>query len=469
MIKHRLNDVKRRGLMYLMGLSLLGVLIVSCDDDFNEWEQPGVDKLYVTGPRASWTDSTATYSVATGSVSWSITGPATLSATSGEEVTVTFNGTGDVQLTVSGTGLQGRADISVSSVSASFEISYGVSGVIGDGGSDNVIFTFPAPLKAAPTLYFLSTADTSVMNYPEWAFRSGGAGESTSLTLTSVGGDMSKFQATYNAGTGPAQGQIEARLDGVELIDAYGAGELDSVFVALHTIDIVAPIGLGGSLDTNGPVKDSTEVTVTVEFNEAVRSATADADGGYGSVFIDLSYSDGSGLAVTDTLKATDDPAIWSLMTTTNGEGDGTLDISVDLSQFVDLAGNALSAGGGTYNDAVVIDNTAATAGGTASSTDNSRIDVVVDNPGDNGGEVWIALQYVGIYNDDDELTGVEAPDAPILASQFDDGVKGSGSLVVETMVGSDEITMFDVYFIHTDEAGNVSAISGASTVDVVP
>jgi hypothetical protein len=185
---------------------------------------------------------------------------------------------------------------------------------------------------------------------------------------------------------------------------------------------------------------DGTDVTLTVTFNEAVR-AIAKGEGGTGVVTVGLAYSDMSGATVTDTLTATDDPSVWELVHTTNGTGDGLLNATIDPALIVDLAGNAISFPVGVGTLSVTIDNTAAVAGGTVVDLGDHILQIATDN----GDDKWLVLE-----------SGADAP----TVGDFDGASQGDDQIVV---VPGD----YDVYFIHVDAAGNVSAIDGPNAVTI--
>jgi hypothetical protein len=190
-----------------------------------------------------------------------------------------------------------------------------------------------------------------------------------------------------------------------------------------------------------GVANDDTDVALTITFNEAVRPI-AKGEGGSGVITVDVAYSDLVG-SVTDTLTATDDPAVWQLLRTVSGGSNGSLDVTVDPAQMIDLAGNVVTFPVGADVVSLNIDNTAAVAGGTPSDFGNHILQIVTAN----GDDKWLVLE-----SDPD----VDAP----TVGDFDDAMQGDDHVVVAP--GD-----YDVYFINVDAAGNVSAIDGPNAVTI--
>jgi hypothetical protein len=444
MIKRRLCIIKLDSLIKMALFSLLIVTMSSCEDEMSKFEQQDPDRLFVTGPRTAEPDSEATYSVASGSVSWSVTGPATLSATSGEEVVVSFTGSGDVQISVSGGGLTGIADIAVSDITFEVGVSYALSGVVRDGSSDTVFFTFPRNLKAIPDFRQNGTnaADTSIFDVVDGIGQTpfSSTGEVVLTALSKYKGSNSVFYSIYTGGSD--EGQIEALMQNISIVDNYGGASVDSLYFQLHQVDNVAPIvDMNNSGWDVAVANDDTDVALSITFNEAVRPI-AKGEGGSGVITVDVAYSDLVG-SVTDTLTATDDPAVWQLMLTVSGGSDGSLDVTVDPAQMIDLAGNVVTFPVGADVVSLNIDNTAAVAGGTASDFGNHILQIVTAN----GDDKWLVLE-----SDPD----VDAP----TVGDFDDAMQGDDHVVVAP--GD-----YDVYFINVDAAGNVSAIDGPNAVTI--
>lgn len=371
MIKLRQTRGRLKGLTkMILSSALLLFFVVGCDGD--EGSNAIDEVLYIDGPASVTPESTVTFTAAEagGSISWTVTGNATLSTTDGLTAEVIFGAVGTATVSASGSGLNGTRVISVDAVDAAL-VENGVSlskSSVNNGGSETVTFTFAAPLASIPTAELTGDFTAATMS-----------------ALTEVSGsDMTQFVATVTGGAG--NGQLNVAMAGVTVDADFGGGTAD-LEAAIHTVDNVAPIGEFAV--STAVAKTGTEVTFMVTLNEWAR---ANGD----NMIIDVS---GAGLDGTTQvmLAATDDAAIWSATVSIAGTDEGTMTAVLDESTVVDVAGNDPTEWLTATTGAVTIDNTAPTTTDLTVSTDvdNERLVSVVTTPEELGSTVhWIWLPY---------------------------------------------------------------------------
>lgn len=421
---------------WLLCLSVICLGFVGCDEDENaavatdyfiqgeKKVNPGETVKYIAGisDAAKQNSGDRVWSVSDATIAEIVSASETSSRTEAE---VKFLSTGQVSLILTDGTKSGSFNITVNAIAASgmtaaFE--QGI-GVLKSGAKDTVFFSFDADLAALPTIRMNGTnvSDTSGF-FKDDKGKAIAPFNSTGEVLSALSAyneSKTKYYAIYEAGTG--DGQPEAVLESIKVTDQFGGDELDSLFVKLPMIDNTAPVGEISF--SKSSVADSTTVEITVSFSEAMRaprSTKADT-----LAFVNIS---GAGVkAVTDTLWATDDPSIWTLSYLTNGNGDGSLTVSVD--NIVDLGGNLIASM--TVGD-LLIDNTPPVASGTASAVSGSQA-ISIETEG-----WWLVVE-----DGADEPTGLA-----------DFSSDSSGDSVFTVAAGT-----YDVYFISVDQAGNESEI----------
>lgn len=410
-------------------LSLIAaVLFTACGDDDSTFDGPF--RLNIAGPSEVRPESTEEYTIGDftnpGSYTWTVSGPATINGSaSGNTISVTFGEVGDVVITVTNGTDNGTYTVEVADTEPAVEVELQGTGVLRNGMTDTVFFNFNAPIVDAPT-FAMNTTDSTQFNGGN-PFVSGTLG---ALEMYKSKADV--YYALYTAGTG--NGTPEALFQDIKSTTTYGEVNIDSAFVQLYRVDNTAPIADISYSDDM--VNDSTVVTVTVTFTEEVMfdftQATVDS-----AIYVSF---DGAGvLTETDTLQPTDDPKVFTYEYTVNGEGNGTVDVT--LSNVVDLAGNPVAL---VNNDEFAVDNIAPT--------------ILITSAVDTGDYVELSITSseggVASYM----ILG-DGEDAPTSADDFGGGLF-SGDI---SATGSTELAVpsgeYDVYFIVTDNAGNVSAI----------
>ncbi|MBU2915311.1 hypothetical protein [Reichenbachiella agariperforans] len=430
MIKLRQNKLRLSALTLFSLLSMTVLFMASCDED-NSVE--GDPRLVIEGPTTALPESSATYDLQVdigGTTTWTVEGPASLTSSTESVAELTFNSVGMVTITATNGSLEGIYYVNVNAVDAAVAASMKY-GKANNGGTDTLFLSFPAPLASAPSLAMngLNPADTSAFfrtedNKSMAPFVSPGSSLSAAMAYK---GSTMEYYALYTGGSGA--GQAEAIVTSATVADNFGGSSIENVYLLIEEVDNVAPIG---EIAFSSPVaKDSATVTISAMFNEAVRPVTVNP-GEMNYIFIDISYGDGSGLVVQDTLWATDDPSVWSLDYTVNGESttdpNTTLDVSV--SRVADLAGNIPT----VLEDAsMLVDNVAPVATGMVQDVD----------PG---------TQVVEITTSGQWLVREGGEPAPVFVAEFAAGGTGAATLVLDPGT-------YDVYFIEVDAAGNVSNI----------
>ncbi|AHM62439.1 hypothetical protein D770_20950 [Flammeovirgaceae bacterium 311] len=417
--------------IYIAFIFLLTAFAVSCED-YEMDEFTGPYRLNLAGPEHVAPGDEEEYTIGDianpESYNWTVTGPATItSGTTGNTVTVAFQEqVGDVTLSVTNGRDSRDYHITVENVEPAVSTSYNPAGygALMSGASDTVFFSFDAPLAKDPDL---------LMNEDISEFMSGSLGE-----LIKV--DAQNYYAIYTAGEG--NGTPQAMFRNIIAASTYGSDTLDSVMVQLYRVDNIAPVA--DVSYSEQLVNDSTVVTVTVTFSEAVTFANR-ADS---ALYVTFS---GAGVETErDTLvQSSDDPLVYTYEYTVNGEGNGTVD--VEFENIMDQAGNPLTIV--NYESELMVDNFRPVVLGTAMANGSSAIISISANEAATG--MYLIL-------DSEE-------DAPEDAEAFMEmsGV-ASGSLELNaitpkrTTVGltSGE---YVVYFLAQDRAGNYSTIQDTS------
>lgn len=418
---------------YLFKAFALGGLILfsmsSCqEEDGNAIEYTPGNALMISGPKSAAVGESKEYylnnNLKDADYNWSIESGATITENSDNDayITVQFDAAGEYTLSVTKGDASGEMSIKVETQPA-VTVAYNGTGVLKGGDTDTVFFEFTTPLSGAPD--FMVNTDSSGFNAGELAFTSGSLG-----ALVEV--DADSYYAIYTAGSG--NGTPEALFQDITANETYGSINVDSAFVKLYRVDNTAPVAELSYSETM--VNDSTVITVTATFTEEVMFA----DPADSALLVEFS---GAGvMAETDTLITTEDPLVYTYDYIVNGNGNGTLDVS--LSNIIDLAGNVLA--GVNNTSAVVVDNNDPT--------------LLASSANETGGAVEISMMS------DENGTGYylileDGADAPTSLASFD----GAPSLSLSALASASEtIAMdagdYDVYFIAVDGAGNTSAIS---------
>jgi len=389
---------------------LLGIT-TACDED-PEANTLG-DILYIDGPGGVSPESTQTYTAGEygGTITWSTDGNATVTSTDGLTAEITFGAVGSATVFASGNGFEGAYDITINAVSAEL-VEDGVSmvnGVVNDGGTDDVTFTFAAPLVSAPTL--------TITNGTGTASALTGSGTTWTATITGSSDD----------------GNLVGELSDVVVSDTYGAGVNNSIEVNLQVVDNVSPI-ISGFASSSSDVQDSTVVEISVTLNEAA-GATVD------SIYVDVVYGTGN----IETIGLSGDGETWSASYLVVEETDSYISFTLDKSTVTDLAGNALTDLGQTWSATVNIDNTVPEPTLTAEeSSVGSSVLVVTTSSED---VQWIQLPSNSQF-------------VPESIADFEGEGQGSTSFIEDS-------GEYKFYFIEQDAAGNTSAIDSLLNVVV--
>lgn len=421
-MKGRLGSLSKT----ILSSALLLLFVVACEDDESGQNNVG-EVLYIDGPSGVTPESTQTFTAneAGGTISWTVTGNATLGTTDGLTAEVTFGEVGTATVSASGNGLEGIREITINGVDAGL-VEGGVAmsnSAVNDGGSETVTFTFTAPLAAAPSIAL--TGDFT-------------AGSISALTAV-AGSNMTQFMATVTGGSG--NGQLNAAITGVTVADGYGGGTAD-LEVAIQAVDNVSPIG-EFSVST-GVGNAGTDVTFTVSLNEGARANGA-------NMVVDVT---GAGLdgATQVMLAATDDASVWSGTHTIAGTDEGALNAVLDVTTVVDVAGNSLTEWLTATNGSVTVDNTAPTTfslTATESPADSRLVNIVV-TPEEAGSTVhWIWLPYNSQFT----------PESP---ADFD----GEGAGDSKFVAGAGKYKLF---YLEVDAAGNYDQTDGVANIKRFP
>ncbi|WP_420581113.1 hypothetical protein [Reichenbachiella sp.] len=365
----------------ILSSALLLFITVACEDDESGQNTIG-NVLYIDGPSGVTPMSTQTFtaSEAGGSISWSVTGNATLGTTDGLTAEVTFGAVGTATVNATGNGLEGARAITINSVDAALLEEGGSTfsnASVNNGGSETITLEFASPLASAPTLAF------------EGDFTNG----TISSNLAEVAGSgMTKFIATITGGTG--NGQLMGRMLNVTAAADYGGGVADTIRVDLHAVDNVKPLAKFENPDEVTVVNKGGSVKFMVSASEAIRAVKD-------SMKLALDYDAGS--AGTDTLllltQSEDDASVWYTTWTNTADGDGNFTATLDQSTVIDIANNDALWDPATSMFNVLVDNTAPTAFTlTATETDpvdEPRVVDIVVGPEEGGSTVhWIWLPY---------------------------------------------------------------------------
>ncbi|MEP2771125.1 MAG: hypothetical protein ABJH05_03185 [Fulvivirga sp.] len=416
---------------YLFKAFALGGLILfsmsSCqEEDGNAIEYTPGNALMISGSSSAKVGESKEYylnnNLKDADYNWSIGSGATITENSENDayITVQFDAAGEYTLSVTKGDASGEMSIKVETQPA-VTVEYNGTGVLMDGETDTVFFEFTTPLSGAPD--FAVNTDSSGFKSKELAFTSGTLG-----TLVQV--DADSYYALYTAGAG--NGTPEALFQDITANETYGSINVDSAFVQLYRVDNTAPIAELSYSESM--VNDSTVLTVTATFSEEVMFEDP-AD----SALL-VMFSGGGVMNETDTLVATDDPLVYTYDYTVNGEGNGTLNVTLD--NIVDLAGHEIAA---TINSSAVV-------------IDNTDPNILIASANDAGETVEVSMTAseasLGYY-----LLLADGADAPTTMADFD----GASSFALSPS-GGETIAVdageYDVYFIAVDGAGNASAIS---------
>lgn len=409
MIKLRQMKVRLGGLTkVILSSALLLLIAVACDDD--EGTNTIGEVLYIDGPASVSPSSTVTFTAAEagGTISWTVTGNATLGTTSGLDAEVTFGAVGTATVSATGSGLSGTRSISVDGVAAEISaVAFATAGKINNGGTDVVTFTFAAPLASVPTVAL--TGDFT-------------AGSISALTEV-TGSNMTQFEATVTGGAG--NGQLNVALTGVAVSADFGGATAD-LEAAIHEVDNVAPFGAltVSSSDANS----GTALTFTVTLNEGARANGA-------SMTVDLTGAGTESTPIEVALTATEDAAVWTGTYTVAGTDEGTLTAVLDAATVVDMAGNAPTEL--EVNGSVNIDNTAPVPTLTASE-DPATTRLVKITPSSED-VLWLWLPENSQF-------------VPETSSDFEGEGKGASKFVASPGT-------YKIYYMEVDAAGNSSSI----------
>lgn len=413
MIKLRQMKVRLNGLTKtILSSALLLLIVVACDDDegLNTIDQV----LYIDGPAGVSPESSQTYTAGDygGTITWTVTGNATLGTTDGATATVNFAGVGAATVSASGNGFSGTREITINGVDAAVTeggVAFTTAGKLNNGGSDQVTLTFAAPLASVPTLTL--------------------TGDFTAATITSnlaevAGSNMTQFVATIQGGAG--NGQLTGSLAGVTVADTYGGGSAD-LEVSLFEIDNVAPIG--ALAVSSSDAKSGSTLTFTMTLNEGARANGA-------AMIVDLTGAGTESTPIEVSLTATEDASVWTGSYTVAGTDEGTLTAVLDAATVVDMAGNAPTEL--EVNGAVNIDNTAPSPTLSANEDPATTRLVKITPSGEDVLWIWLAgnSQFV-----------------PESAADFDGEGKGTSKFVASP-------GEYKLYFMEVDAAGNASTIS---------
>jgi hypothetical protein len=435
--------MKMKNKISILLLSLITVFaFTACEDEQEPFEGPY--RLTVSGPGSATPETTATFTLGDiinpDSYTWSIVeGPGQIvGGANGATVEVEFLSVGDVLLNVTN-GTDARTlTIHVEPVAPAVTGALSKRGytAVRSGESDTVYFNFDSPVASIGSVEIASDSSQFNANNP---FISGSLGD-----LESVDGSSTSYYAIYTGGEG--NGVPEAKFTNIITTEAFGGDTVKSAYVQLYRVDNIDPIA---DISYSPSIaNDSTEVTITVNFSEAVTFA----DPADSAIYISLS---GAGVAAeTDTLMPTEDPAVYTYTYTVNGEGEGN--VSVELSNIQDLAGNEVAL---VRNDeGLTIDNT------------NPEITLTLaEDDGDYATITIVASESgTGMYVIVED--GEDAPDAPTTPEEFMEisGV-ASASLGVGRGLSSEveilETGDYTVYYLVMDRAGNYSDVTSTNLV----
>ncbi|MEO9967272.1 MAG: hypothetical protein ABJF11_15845 [Reichenbachiella sp.] len=410
MIKLRQIRGRLQGLAkVILSSALLLFIVVACDDD--EGSNTIDEVLYIDGPASVAPASTVTFTAAEagGDVTWTVTGDATVSASSDLTADITFGAVGTATVSASGSGLTGTRTISIDGVAAEISgVTFTTASKINDGGTDVVTMTFAGPLASVPTVAL--TGD----------FTAGTISELTEV----AGSNMTQFEATVTGGSG--NGQLNVAITGVTLTADYGGATAD-LEAAIHEVDNVAPFG-ALTLSTTD-VNSGTAITFTMTLNEGAR-ANGDA------MIVDLTGAGTESTPIEVSLVASEDPAVWTGSYTIAGTDEGTLTAVLDAATVVDMAGNAPTEL--EVNGSVNVDNTAPSPTLTAAEDPAASRLVKITPSGDAVLWIWLAgnSQFV-----------------PESTADFEGEGQGTGKFVASP-------GEYKLYYMEVDAAGNASAIS---------
>ena len=410
----------------ILSSALLLLFVVACEDDESGQNSIG-EVLYIDGPAGVTPESTVTYtaSEAGGTVSWTVTGNATLGATDGLTADVTFGAVGTATVSASGSGLDGTRAISINGVDAAI-VDGGVAmsnSSVNDGGSETVTFTFAAPLASAPTAVL--TGDFV-------------AGSISALTAV-AGSNNTEYMATVTGGAG--NGQLNVAMAGVTVSDDFGGATAD-LEASIQAVDNIPP-HTGSFSSSSGAAKNGSSLVFTVSMNEALR---ANGD----NVVVNVVYDGASGgTDAVVNLTATEDASVWSGSYTVDGDANGIMTATLDASTLVDVAGNSSTAAGELPTVAVVtIDNIAPVPGiNTSYDALTKRISVSPFSDTDAESVQWIWLVENSQF-------------VPESVSDFDG--EGQGTTAFSVSEGT-----YKIYYMEVDAAGNQSAIELLEDVEV--
>lgn len=418
-------------------LLLLAVSIFACEEDEQVFSGPS--DLIVSGTHGVEPGDLEEYSLGDilnpESYTWQVEGPAEfVGDASGGKISLDFTKVGDVILTVSNGRDSGKVRISVENVEPEVTTTLNGEGVLRSGMSDTVFFKFDADLLQDPTITIAT--DSSAFSADGEAFVSGALGD-----LKKV--DDRNYYIIYTAGDG--NGTPEGYIPEIFASEIYGADTLDSVYVQLYRVDNIDPIA--DLSYSKNRVNDSTEVTVTATFSEPITYANPEDSAIY------ISFS-GAGVEVaSDTLKATSNPLVYTYDYIVNGEGSGK--VNIDISNAVDLAGNALAA---INNERELV-------------IDNLTPVLILGNASDDGNFATIQMvsseKATGWY-----LILKDGEDAPTTPEEFMEleAFVASGTLELMANDGKKVLELldsgsYDVYFMVQDEAGNYADITAVDLV----
>lgn len=418
MNKLRLLKIRPKGLIAIMlSSTLLLALTTACDEDPEANTLGNI--LYIDGPGSVGPETTQTYTAGDfgGNITWSVDGNATVTSTDGLTADITFGGVGSATISASGNGFQGSYEVTVSDVSA--ELAEDgvamVKGTVKTDGTDDVTFTFTAPLASAPTLTLTSTIGGSVSDL---------TGSGTTWTATITGG--------------ATDGDLVGQLSNVILSDTYGGATSDSIGVNLQVVDNVSPL-ISGFESSVSDVQDSTEVDISVTLNEAAGAAVD-------SIYVDVVYSTGG----TETIGLSGSGETWSATYLVVEEDDATVSFTLDKSTVTDLAGNPITDLGQAWSATVNIDNTAPEPTFNAEELVNVTL---VD-----GVTVSDSTKVLIITTGSDAVQWIQlAHNSQFIPESIDDfDGEGTGSITSVEGAGS----QIKFYYIEQDAAGNISSIS---------
>ena len=420
MIKLRQMRGRLVGLSKLiLSSALLLLVVVACEDDESGQNNVGT-VLYIDGPSGVTPESTATFtaSEAGGTISWTVTGNATLGATDGLTAEVTFGAVGTATVSASGSGLTGTRAITINGIEAMLVEDGGVTfsqPSVNNGGSETVTFTFAAPLASTPTLALSGDfADSATI----------------SSNLAQVAGsNMTKFIATITGEEG--NGQLTGTVSGVTVSDVYGGATAD-LEVNLHKLDNTRPLGKFEIVDDVSVLDSLSAITFSVTLNEGARAVND-------SMKLSLDYDAGSeGMDTLLLLSATDDPNVWSTTFVNTAGGDGSFSASLDQSTVIDLAGNLATWDPVTSVYFVTVDNTVPTAFALTATEDDiiSRLMHINVTAEEFGSTVhWIWLPYNSQF----------VPESP---ADFEGEGEGDDKFIAER-------GFFKLFYLEVDAAGN--------------